>query len=148
MSQTTSNPSVSFFALPVALQFKNATRQKTVIVDNKFNGEIFFRNIGFIADTVIVDPEYWLITKNNTSQKVTDNIAGKNIVQVFPNPFDNHLNIYLRNFSETNGAVKIFNARGQLIFRKSITINGSLFTEVNTQNLFPAGLIFTQNRSR
>ena len=138
MRQTTSNPSVSFFALPVALQFKNGDRQKTVIVDNKFNGEIFFSNIGFIADTVIVDPEYWLITKNNTSQKVTDNIAGTNIVQVFPNPFVNHLNIYLRNFSETNGAVKIFNARGQLLFRKSMTVNGSLFTEVNTQS-FPRG---------
>ena len=28
MSQTTSHPSVSFFALPVALQFKNATGKK------------------------------------------------------------------------------------------------------------------------
>ena len=134
ISQATSHPSVSFFALPVALQFKNATQQKTVIVDNKFNDEIFFRNIGFIADTVLVDPNYWLITKNNSSQKVNDNISGQNIVQVFPNPFANSFNVYLRNFTQQNGALKIFNAQGQLFFRKNITINGSLFTEINTES--------------
>lgn len=134
ISQTTSHPSVSFFALPVALQFKNATQQKTVIVDNKFNGEIFFRNIGFIADTVILDPDYWLITKNNTSQKVNDNINGENIVQEFPNPFANSLNVYLRNFTQQNGAIKIFNAQGQMLFQRNITINSSSFTEVNTQS--------------
>jgi aminopeptidase N len=141
ISQATSHVSVSFFSLPVPLLFKNATQQKTVIVDNKFNGEIFFRNIGFIADTVIVDPDYWLITKNNTSQKVSDNINGENIVQVFPNPFANSFNVYLRNFTQQNGAIKIFNAKGQVLFRKNISINGSFFSEVNTQS-FPRGVYF------
>ena len=127
--------------MPVALQFKNATQQKTVIVDNKFNGEIFFSNIGFIADTVIVDPDYWLITKNNASQKVSDNITGENIVQVFPNPFTNSFNVYLRNFTQQNGSIKIFNAQGQMLFQKNITINSSLFTEVNTQS-FSHGIYF------
>jgi len=143
ISQATSHPSVSFFALPVALQFKNSNQQKTVIVDNKFNGEIFFNNIGFIADTVIVDPNYWLITKNNTSQKVNDPVSGENIVQVFPNPFTNSFNVYLRNFNQQKGALKIFNARGQLLFRKNIAINGSLFTMVNTQS-FPRGIYFLE----
>ena len=58
--------------MPVPLQFKNATQQKTIVVDNKFNGEIFFKEIGFIADTVIIDPDYWLITKDNTSEKISD----------------------------------------------------------------------------
>ena len=72
MNQTTSHTSVDFFELPVALKFKNATQQKTIVVDNKTNGETFFRNIGFIADTVLIDPEYWLVTKNNTTAKVPD----------------------------------------------------------------------------
>jgi aminopeptidase N len=139
MSQATSHSSVSFFALPVALQFKNATQQKTVIVDNKFNEEIFFRDIGFIADTVIIDPDSWLITKNNTSQKVNDSINGKNIVQVFPNPFINSFNVYLRNFTQQNGALKIFNVQGQQLFRKNIIVNSSFFTDVNTQS-FPPGM--------
>lgn len=139
ISQTTSHPSVSFFALPVALQFKNATQQKTVIVDNKFNGQIFFSDIGFIADTVIIDPDYWLITKNNTSQKVNDNITGENIVQVFPSPFTNSFNVYLRNFAQQDGTLKIFNTQGQLLFQQNMTISSSFFSEVNTQS-FPAGI--------
>ena len=77
MNQTTSDASVTFFALPVALKFKNATQQKTIVVDNKSNEETFYKNIGFIADTVIVDPDYWLITKNNTSEKVKRSIPGQ-----------------------------------------------------------------------
>ncbi len=138
MSQATSHPSVNFFALPVALKFKNSTQVKTIVVDNTFNGEIFFRDIGFIADTVIVDPDYWLITKNNTSEKISDSINGENIVQVFPVPFINRFNVYLRNFAQQNGSLKIFNARGQVLFRKDININGSSFTEVDAQS-FPPG---------
>ncbi len=74
MNQTTSHPSVDFFELPVALQFKNATQEKTIIVDNKYNAQIFNEKIGFVPDTVIIDPEYWLITRNNTVQKIIQGI--------------------------------------------------------------------------
>jgi hypothetical protein len=70
MNQVTSHASVTFFELPVALQFKNATQQATVIVDNTTNGEIFLKSVGFVPDTVFIDPEAWLITRNNTSQKL------------------------------------------------------------------------------
>ncbi len=133
VNQTTSDPSVSFFELPVALQFKNATQQKTIVVDNKFNGEIFFEQIGFIADTVIIDPDYWLITKNNTSQKVIDNTSAQNIVEVFPSPFLNSFNVYIRNFNLPKADLKMFDASGRLVYKKSISLNRSSFTEINTQ---------------
>ena len=40
------------------------------MVNNTSNGEIFTRSIGFVADTVFIDPEAWLITRNNTSAKL------------------------------------------------------------------------------
>lgn len=67
MNQTTSHASVPFFELPVALTFSNGTQSATVIVNNTSNGEVFTRPIGFVATTVVIDPEAWLITKNNTS---------------------------------------------------------------------------------
>ncbi|HMK25243.1 MAG TPA: M1 family aminopeptidase [Chitinophagaceae bacterium] len=70
MNQATSHFSVPFFELPVALQFRNATQQATVVVDNKVNGETFIRSIGFTPDTVLIDPDAWLITRNNTSTKL------------------------------------------------------------------------------
>jgi hypothetical protein len=133
MSQVTSHSSVSFFALPVALEFKNATRQKIIVVNNSYNNEIFFSSIGFVADTVIIDPDYWLITKNNTSQKVKDNINDKNFVQIFPNPFKNNFNIYLHNFSSPKAYLKIYDARGSLILHQNLRINGSLYNSINAQ---------------
>ncbi|MBD0366028.1 MAG: fibronectin type III domain-containing protein, partial [Flavisolibacter sp.] len=70
MNQVASHSSVTFFELPVALQFKNATQQATVVVNNTSNGEIFFKSIGFVPDAVIIDPDAWLITRNNTSAQL------------------------------------------------------------------------------
>lgn len=135
MDQTTSHPSVNFFELPVALKFKNATHEKTIVVDNKSNGEIFYKNIGFIADTVLVDPDYWLITKNNSTQKIVDNSGGPNVIQVFPNPVQQQLFVYLKNYSSPTANVYLYNSVGQLLFKKILSINGSEFIEIPFSNL-------------
>ncbi|MBL0273304.1 MAG: T9SS type A sorting domain-containing protein [Chitinophagaceae bacterium] len=136
MNQSTSHPSVNFFELPVALNFKNATQQKTIVIDNGKNGEVFFRHIGFIPDTVLIDPEYWLITRNNTSRKVPDAVNGQNLVQVFPNPIQNQFYVYLRNFSSSNARIILYNAIGQKIYSGKISIsNGSGFTDISSQHL-------------
>lgn len=140
MQQTTSHSSVSFFALPVALKFKNATQEKTVIVDNKYNDELFFKSIGFIADTVIVDPEYWLITKNNTAEKVSENTQAESI-QVFPNPFSDKINVYLSNTAASQVFVKIFDSKGRLMLNKILPVHNSLFSEINTP-FFARGIYF------
>ena len=119
--------------MPVALLFKNATQQKTVIIENKSNGEIFFKKIGFIADTVLIDPEYWLISKNNISRKIVDSAFGQNIIQVFPNPVYNQIFVYLRDLVNPKAFLSIYNATGQLIYKKEIvTYNNSYFQEINT----------------
>lgn len=141
MNQTTSNASVSFFALPVALRFKNANQEKTIVVNNKFNGETFFENIGFKADTVIIDPDYWLITKNNTSEKVDDDVVGKNSVTVFPNPFNTTLYVCLKNFSSSIAHIKIYDSGGKLLLQRKSAISNELFWELNTQ-AFPPGIYF------
>ena len=134
LSQITSHPSVSFYEMPVALKFKNATQEKTIVVNNTVNNEIFINNIGFIADTVLVDPEYWLISKNNTSEKVaaSNGITG---VEIYPNPVVDNLNIFLHDFSGSTAAITLYNSLGQLISKKEISISGSEITSVNMTGL-------------
>jgi hypothetical protein len=142
MNQTTSHPSVDFFELPVALTFKNTTQEKTIVVDNKTNGETFFRNIGFIADTVLIDPEYWLVTKNNIASKVPDDVTGQNIVQVFPNPIKDHFSVNMRKMASSTANINLYNAAGQLVYSKHIVlINGSEYVDVPSKQL-PAGNYF------
>ena len=140
MSQTTSHSSVSFFEMPVALKFKNATQEKTIVVDNKTNGEIFLKNLGFVADSVFIDPEYWLLSRNNITTKVQDVVNGQNVVQVYPNPIQNQFSVYLRNFISPSAVITLFNAGGQRLYTKNINlVNGSEYIEIPSQHL-PSGI--------
>lgn len=141
MNQTTSHSSVDFFELPVALKFKNATQEKTIVVDNKTNGETFNRNIGFIADTVLIDPEYWLVTKNNTTTKIPfvpapDPSTGQNIVQVYPNPMGDHFYIKMRKMVTGPAIINLYNAAGQKVYARTVNlINGGEYVEVPSKHL-------------
>ena len=140
MNQTTSDPSVTFFEMPVALKFKNATQEKTVVVDNKINGELFIRNIGFIADTVLVDPDYWLISKNNTTLKTNSTNTGKGVVEIYPNPLTKPLNVYLQDFSENIATIYIYNNLGQLLSTKNVQLyNGAELLQLPLRQL-PKGV--------
>ena len=126
MNQVTSHNSVSFFEMTVPLTFKNATQSKTILVDNKTNGEIFIRNLGFIPDTVLIDPEYLIISKNNTSEKINFPATGTPAVEIYPNPVQNPLTVYLHDFTETKATIQLYNMAGQLMYKKEIAlINGA-----------------------
>jgi hypothetical protein len=92
-----------------------------------------------MADTLIIDPEYWLITKNNTSEQVVAN--GKNIIQVFPTPFINCFSIYIHNLMSPVAHLQIYDSGGKLMMRKDLEVSGSLFFEVNAQ-AFARGIYF------
>lgn len=136
MNQTTSHPSVDFFELPVALKFKNATQEKTIVLDNKSNGETFLRDIGFIADSVFIDPEYWLISKNNTSTKISGAGAGQNTIQVFPNPIGERFYVYIRNVPSGSANINLYNAAGQRVYTRAVNlVNGSEYLEIPSGHL-------------
>ena len=76
----------------------------------------FIRDIGFAADTLIIDPDYWLITANNTSEKLEEKMQNK--IDIFPSPFLNEFYINLRNFSSTNVRLGIYDSKGTLMAKK------------------------------
>ncbi|MCP9752970.1 M1 family aminopeptidase [Ferruginibacter sp. HRS2-29] len=133
LGQTTSHSSVSFFEMPVPLKFKNATREKTIVVNNVNNGQVFVEDIGFVADTVLVDPEYWLISKNNSTQKVVPSNTGKGVVEIYPNPIVNPFKIYLHDFNAASSTIHIYASNGQLVYQKNIMLNnGSELVNIGT----------------
>jgi aminopeptidase N len=135
MNQTTSHPSVSFFEMPVALKFKNATQEKTIVVNNTSNGQQFIQSIGFVPDTVLVDPEYWIISKNNSTQKTVFTNTGEGIAEIYPNPIADPLNIFLHDFNANNASVKILAANGQLMYKRNIAlVNGAELCLVPTKH--------------
>lgn len=136
LNQSSSHPSVGFFEMPLALKFKNVSKQKTVVVDNKFNGEIFVKDIGFIADSVLIDPDAWLISRNNSSEKLEDIEPSKNNIVVFPNPFQDQFSILINNFKTAQITLTIYDAAGKKVFENAYNLfRGKEFINIPTQQL-------------
>ncbi len=73
ITQTTSHPSVQFFKLPLELVFKNGSQSKSVVIHVNGQTKQTTVDIGFQATNVLIDPDHWIISKNNTSSKLGPN---------------------------------------------------------------------------
>jgi hypothetical protein len=125
VSQVTSHPSVSFFEMPLALKFKNGAQEKTVVVNNTENNEIFWQEIGFKADTVIIDPDYWVLSKNNVSIKEPDIPGDINEINVYPVPTSSSIvTLSIKNPVQKTMTISLINMAGQLISQQKLTTPG------------------------
>jgi hypothetical protein len=109
------------------------------VLDNKINAEVFIKHLGFIPTSVVVDPEYWLITKNNTTQKVSDERNPENFVKIYPNPIGDQFSVYLRNFSSAETILSIYTTQGKLIQKeRAVLVERSGVALINSQQ-WPRG---------
>lgn len=125
VQQITSHSSVSFFKTPLPLTFKNATQQKTVVVQCNNNTDETWVNIGFVADTVLVDVEMQLISNINKTQKMTAASLIKDDIKIYPNPIKNNLFVSIKNPSFQNLNIQLFSLQGQKMIEKKITLSGA-----------------------
>ena len=117
-----------------------------MLLDNIVNDEIFIRSLGFVADTVLVDPDAWILTRNNATLKTADvsngtcgsvlalptdttssatntNNTRAGHVTVFSNSIAGVSEISLRGFKNKTAEISVFNNVGQ--DRKSTRLNSS-----------------------
>lgn len=139
INQLTSHPSVSFFEIPLPLLFKNATQQKLIVFDSRSNGEEFIRTLGFLPDSVLIDPNYDIISAYNVSQKITGTNTGNPVVEIYPNPMQSPVTVYLHDFTDPSADVRLYNMAGQLLYKQQVQLlNGSEIITLNT-NAWPRG---------
>jgi aminopeptidase N len=125
LNQTTSHSSVPYFEMPVALKFKSGAQEKTVVVNNTKPNEIFWEEIGFVADTLIIDPDYWILSRNNVSIKEPALTGSINEIKVYPVPTTStNVTLSIKNPIEKTMKLRIFNAAGQLISQQQIETPG------------------------
>jgi len=118
VSETTSHSSVPFYRTPLPLTFKNATQQKTVIVQCNANNDETWVDIDFAADTVWVDKDLQLISKDNQTKKLQPASLLQNEIKIYPNPVTSQLYVSLKNPSEKQTTIQLFNDLGQLLWAK------------------------------
>lgn len=143
ISQATSDQSVSFFKVPLALTFKGGTQSKTFIINDSINTLQTTLDIGFAADTVLIDPDRQLLSKSNTSTKLPLTTTALNDVTVYPNPFKDKLLISIKNPGQQQWQVMMYNTIGQKILQQTFNITGAdALLQAALPLYLPAGLYF------
>lgn len=106
--QRQSHPSVSFFEMLVPVRFKGAKGDTTLVFHHTENGQRWKIQPGFRIDSVVVDPEQWLITKGNSYQIIDDTDE----IKIYPNPAGSWLRVELNYSPEKIG---LFDVKGRKI---------------------------------
>ena len=115
ISQTQSDPSVSFFDLPLELKLKNSIRDTLIRVPNTFSGQSFTVTIPFKADSLIFDPNWQIISGNNTINGVYEHKKPVTC-SIYPNPANNLITIITdKNTRFTD--YKIYSSDGKLVMQ-------------------------------
>lgn len=131
--QTTSDPSISVFEMPIPLNFKNGNSDTTVILFNNQDNQDFEFTLPFAADTLKFDPEIWLVSKGNSVIRLS---AFNFSVNIYPNPVSDVLQMRIETAETRNAAIKITNELGQIVWSDTQQFNsGSSTISIDTKQL-------------
>ncbi|RYY90793.1 MAG: T9SS type A sorting domain-containing protein [Chitinophagaceae bacterium] len=139
LNQSQSHASVSFFEMPVPLQFKNATRDTTVIANHTQSGQSFTFNLDFTPDTMLIDPQLWILAKTKTTQRLitaVPELVPPGQLSIFPNPARNTVHVQLPQGNYNGTLVRLFNAAGQKVFEKAFP-SGATQTNISVSGYAP-----------
>ena len=138
ITETTSQPnSVNFFPLklPITLKFSSGADTSLVVnfndtIQKNYHLVVLDRQFKFATlDSIIIDPQFWLLTKGNTQKKsaIVCTISTKEIENikliVYPNPAQSEINFELPSSQQINTIVEVSNVLGQIVSRETVRIN-------------------------
>ena len=132
--QKQSHASVSFFEMPVPIQFFGDGKDTVLVFNHTFSGEAFSVNPGFAINSMKFDPDLWLVSSNNKITLGIDDLAAGKELQLVPNPASDFL--YVKHNLGKIKSLEILNMEGK---QESIRVKKEIDThiEINTQNLEP-----------
>lgn len=128
LNQTQSHSSVSFFEAPLPVKVLGTNNEVLdLILDNSYNGEEFLENVSFTVASIQIDPDFHIISSNNSSVLNIDDDFANNSFTIYPNPTAGELVIENPNDQKIKN-IMIYNTLGQLVLQQqSDSINVSEF---------------------
>jgi len=136
LSQTSSHPSVDFFEMPVPVRLYNTDKSDSLDIrlNNTNNNQTFVVESGFKVAEVVIDPDYWLISKTATITSIPQQSVSSDFV-IYPNPVHNELNLIVPSNQRIN-RIEIYSITGNLVAEYS-----DVSTSLSTKNLQPGVFI-------
>jgi aminopeptidase N len=137
VTQTQSHSSVAYFPMLLPVVLKSGNRDTLLVLNNSGNGQSYEFDLPFFADTLLFDPEQWLISANNTVNRLS---AYNFSIFVYPNPVNTQLQMQVEAVEEKEAEVRIFSSNGQIMWKGSYKFPaGASMVTISTANL-AAGL--------
>ncbi|MBC7775805.1 MAG: M1 family metallopeptidase [Phycisphaerae bacterium] len=141
LKQSSSNPSVSFFEMPVPVKLTDGLHDTTLVLNHTFSGQVFTAALNFTPTELIFDPELWLLSRNNHVQEVSS--TGEPLpslsIDVVPNPAMANFSIRLRATEVDKARLTLWAADGKLVLEQTVDILPGLNEIPVVSGEFPAG---------
>lgn len=131
VNQTTSHPSVTFFAMPLEIKLKGSEQDTLIRIKHNSNGQVFTLKPGFMTDTLLFDPNLWIVSGNNQIIQGIEEYKQKDHISIFPNPVKDRLFIKAK---EEITTVKLIGMDGKPV--KRIATNEKDL-QLNLENYLP-----------
>ena len=137
LSQTQSHSSVSFFEAGVPIRVIGTLGETLdLVLDHSVNDQQFFETINFTIQEVLFDPDYHLISKNNSITLSTSDFNFNSDITLYPNPTTSVIHIEKPEHIEIKD-IKVYNSLGQLLLQQRWTPELDL-------NTLASGILFVQ----
>lgn len=144
--QTTSDPSVSFFEMPVPIRFSSDTQDTTIVFQHEFSGQEYSVPISFAATSAKVDPDKQLISADNDiAVQVSLQEGMHEAFQLYPNPASDVIRIHFVNGSAEAKTIRVLNSFGQVEMNGKFSTDCTLSIENLTKGVYQV-LVLDGNR--
>ena len=141
LQQTTSNPSVSFFEMPVPVKLTDGVHDTTLVLNHTFSGQVFTASLGFAPTELVFDPDLWLASRNNIVQEVS--ATGEPLpalsIDIAPNPAIGNFSVSLKATEGEAARLTVFAADGKLVLEQTVDVMPGLNDISVAATHLPAG---------
>jgi len=123
LNQTTSHNSVSFYEMPVPIEFKGQGKDTVVVFNHTYSGEVFYADLDFKADSILFDPDMHLISAKNKVMDEGAYLRSLESLVIYPNPAGEVVNVEINDLTNYPKTVELYNVLGQKILSFTPTEN-------------------------
>jgi len=145
VGQTQSDSSVTFFEMPIPIEFMGGGHDTTIVFDHTFSGQTFTAQLGFTADFVYFDPQLHILSANNEVSAIKNPQSLSTSISIYPNPASALVQILNTNPSNPIQLVEVFGIPGNLISKTEMNGTKSLST-IDLSGI-PAGMYLLRIRT-
>lgn len=141
ISQTQSHVSVDFFESPLRLRLHGTGGEtQDVLVEHTSNGQQFVESVNFTIDNIEFDPEFDVISKNNTVTLSTTLFELDATLSIYPNPTSGSIHIKKPEAMQIE-KIRIYDMLGKLVREQT-------YTETIDVSALSSGLHFIELQSK